>query len=362
MKQIISFTYHTFYLSFDFKTFDLLSENYRLDFFNSIEMSLEMSLKRYWNTIIGMVIRTNKYINIFSFLVGCVFLVFFLLLPIKFIPLSTQRQEFGSDLLDKYVLLLRNIGKKSYIIKHLLMTMREYRWTLVKDFYQIIFLNYEAVFYIGILFPLISYVDNNMLKLHLLIVLNIQVITNQSFEIRQKLAAYFSLSNNKSELSFLKLYFEHYPIVQDKEEILRKMLIIPLIIMTVFNCLCLLFNSMTLMFLFMLILIDIIYFIVCPKIQTHMLGITANFDIIGQQFIDETFEETDLANTLQEVPRIFTNIIPIILTVPFFIFRSYGTYLLFFELLYIYCASLLVWIYCKKIEKKGIQILYDKIT
>jgi len=51
-----------------------------------------------------------------------------------------------------------------------------------------------------------------------------------------------------------------------------------------------------------------------------MLGITANFDIIGQQFIDETFEETDLANTLQEVPRIFTNIIPIILTVPFFIF------------------------------------------
>ncbi|MEY8353198.1 hypothetical protein AALB39_07525 [Lachnospiraceae bacterium 54-53] len=358
MERIISFIYFTFYLSFaNIKQPDLLSDKFWYDAFDTIEISFQ----EYWNVIVEILLQLNEYLNSFIFLGAFILLSTFLLLPIKFIPPTDHIQKFKGDLLNKYISFLEKLGKGSYITKHLLITLNEFRWILVRPFYQVVFLDYEIIFYIGILFSLTTYIENELLQLHFLIILNIQVFINQAFEIRQILAPYFSLSNNINELIFLKVSFGYYPIVKEKEKILRRMLIIPFLIIFFINFLFLLYNSLPLTYLLVFISIDLGYLVIAPSIQTHMLATTVNMNAIGKQFINESFEETELADTLQGIPRIFTNIIPFIITVPFVIFCNNGKYLIFIEVFYLFFSIIFTWNYCNKIQIRGSKKLYDKI-
>ena len=282
-------------------------------------------------------------------------------MPVKFISLSKKHNNYF-DLLNLYIIFLTKLSKINLIGKHFLHSLQKYRWNIVKPIFQIIFLNYEAVFYIGIIVPILPFIDNIFIKIHLMIVLNIQVLSNQAFEIRQMLASFFSFSSNKQELMFLKLYFGNFPITKEKKKIMDKMLIIPVSILFLLNICCFIINSIPIVFIFFIILIDILYLLINSRIQTHMLGSTANFNVISENFIDDSFEETDLADTLQGIPRNFTNIVPMLFTIPTILFGNYSLYFVLVEIIYIIVVVPLVNLYCNKIEFRGEKSLYEKIT
>ena len=266
------------------------------------------------------------------------------------------------DFFDLYISLLLKLTRSCDLLaKHFIRSLKEYKWIAIRQIYQIVIMNYESITYIVIIIFVIAKCNNDVVRTSLLMVLNIQVISNQAYELRSVLASFFSFRNNNEELFFFKMYFNNYEIYKEKECVMRTMLIIPTVVVIVLEVGMVFFCDIKVKSIIIAMFTLGVYYLICPIIQTHMLPYTTDFSILGKQFVGESSMEDDLADAMQAGIRNFTNIIPIMFTIVIIILRRRNRYILALEIFYLLIMGPLTVFYCRKISKRGLKVLYDKI-
>lgn len=137
--------------------------------------------------------------------------------PVRWIPTEKDQDQSSKhfrDLFYWYFQVLHKIQgslfRQNVLIQKDIKLLKEKRWLLSKEFFNYMFMSYEAFFYIGVFTGLISIIDHQALQIQLLFTLNIMILANQSYEMRMLTPSIFALSAEKRTFgftSFLKYLF-----------------------------------------------------------------------------------------------------------------------------------------------------------
>lgn len=358
VKLAIQFFYDAFYVSFrNIDSTSILEDDYWLDYSENVKMIFAT----YGRLFFSYMEEVYKICYSFFFVLGIGMIWCLLQIKPKFITnFSGNTNE--KDFFDLYISLLLKLTRSCDLLaKHFIRSLKEYKWIAIRQIYQIVIMNYESITYIVIIIFVIAKCNNDVVRTSLLMVLNIQVISNQAYELRSVLASFFSFRNNNEELFFFKMYFNNYEIYKEKECVMRTMLIIPTVVVIVLEVGMVFFCDIKVKSIIIAMFTLGVYYLICPIIQTHMLPYTTDFSILGKQLVGESSMEDDLADAMQAGIRNFTNIIPIMFTIVIIILRRRNRYILALEIFYLLIMGPLTVFYCRKISKRGLKVLYDKI-
>ena len=147
-----------------------------------------------------------------------------------------------------------------------------------------------------------------------------------------------------------------------KEKAFYGMMIIPVLIMLIYDVGYVWVFQLPLLQLVMAILVLAGSFYLMPQIQLHMIPMVTNTEYLGETQIGESLEEDEIANKMQEFPRIFLVVIPSLLGVfMLFIPRIRQETVIYTELLYLVMTGIIFCPYLRKIRNRGVENLFHKI-
>lgn len=134
--------------------------------------------------------------------------------PVRWIPTGKEHDPSSKHFRDLYYWYFQALDKiqgslfqKNMLIQKDLKVLKEKRWSLSKEFFNYMFMSYEAFFYVGVMTGLISLIDHQALQIQILFTLNVMILANQTYEMRMLTPSIFSLSAEKrifGSMSFLK--------------------------------------------------------------------------------------------------------------------------------------------------------------
>lgn len=325
------------------------------------------SIVDFWN---NWFLRLEKMELLFGgsvliLLMGAI-IIFILSREINLIPVDGKLQIFNQC--DLYYLYCREwerlVAKihDSFLLFQIRLFLK-YRHLLVKNFFQFICLDYECVAYIAIFSALAGCVQDKVLLFQLLICVNIMVMATQCFELRSGAYAYFALSPEIEKLTLIKMSLALPDILwKAKEKVFYGMMIIPMLIMLIYDVGFVLLFQLTFLHLIVAILVLAGSFYLMPQIQLHMIPMVTNTEYLGETQIGESLEEDEIADKMQELPRIFLVVIPSLLGVfMLFIPRIRQEAVIYMEVLYLVITGIIFCPYLRKIRNRGVENLFQKI-
>lgn len=286
--------------------------------------------------------------------------------PVRWIPTEKDQDQSSKhfrDLFYWYFHVLHKIQgslfRQNVLIQKDIKLLKEKRWLLSKEFFNYMFMSYEAFFYIGVFTGLISIIDHQALQIQLLFTLNIMILANQSYEMRMLTPSIFALSAEKkniwlyelSQISLLQFFLSKIQLFYCLFSIPALFLLfINLSIMTVYQ----LFHVQMLI---QLVVLGVGFFIF-PLIQLYLFPFTTKFNFIHEHEIGTTNEELEIIDKGQAFARnflvlpfmyylILTSFLPILQ-------QSSGLVNVLFAI-YFVIVSVICWILCRKTIYKGIE-------
>lgn len=349
-----------------FNTFnDILSDSLWKTIFKEIELNFFDIL----HVIENNLILCFDFINLKS----CIFIVIATIIilnkvKVNMIP-KDNNLEFNhkNDIFYKYHKILNKLfkfkGMNKLLFKYQTNDFVKYRWLFSNNFFELFFINYEATCYTAIFTSLIINSNNQILSLQLLICMSLMVLANQSFELRINAYPYFSLTKEKLKLELIKTsILDNNELFNVKLNSFRMNYILHVCIMVIYSIVVGIIVRLPIMNILIIVLLDIMLFFIMSLVQIHVIPIAVNFNYIDESQIGTSFEEEELANKIQELPRMFLVVIPMILT--FFILfipRIRLSTVIYIELIYLIVCSAILHKYMTIIIKKGMKNLYEKI-
>lgn len=310
------------------------------------------------------------YLGYKSFIAFSLILLFLLYKSkIKLIPKIENLKENKKN--DLFSLLHRYLILKSYrfdkcnklIMKDQLNELLSYKWLFCNNFFQIVFLNYEAIAYLSLLTVCLIISKNNILDIQIIICMIIMVMANQVYGLRIDAYAYFSLIKEKEHLQLLKLsLIKIDEIFLSKTKILENIYFISVLVLDLYLIIIGIKYKSSFVIIIMAIIFSILLLKTMVLIQTHMIPIVTKFDYIDEIQVGDSFEEDEVADKLQEFPRIFLVIVPMAITFCMAIYDKIRIKeVIILELIYLFIAQLILKKYMKKIYSKGFMNIHEKI-
>nr|BAA24806.1 bacB [Enterococcus faecalis] len=303
------------------------------------------------------------YIDVF--LVSAMLLILAILLLAmepKLYPLKTKMlPKTKIDLCNLYVFFLNKALKKNIFFKCSLLKLANTRWIIANNFFQNIILTYESFFYIGVMLSIILLnSQNRMLQIQLLFLLNILVIGNQTFEIREEMYPYLSFGSERNQFTLLRSSPNGLnKVFNSKLTIYRLFLLIPLLILIIINIVVSVYIMIPVIFAIFLFITFSMSVYVFPMIQMYMIPLATKLDYTNDTEIGSAKDEKIVLEKFQTVPRYFFNIVPLVLTFIFpIVGESYSLIIFFGELVYFSLATIIFVFFSKKIIRKGIFVVH----
>lgn len=335
----------------------------------NISKDIEMKFYDFLNQIEYNLVNYFDNINLIIYIVILIILIFILIkIKINLIPQDNNINfDWKKDIFYMYYKLITKIsnlkGDKDILYKYQIREFFRYRWLFANNFFQLFFINYEAICYIGIFTALIINSHNNILILQLMICMNLMVLANQSFELRVNSYIYFSITKEKLKLEFFNMaLFDINKLFEIKLKSFRIIYIFPVVVMILYSSIVGIISRLSMVHIFIILIMNIILFFIMSLIQMHIVPIVANFDYIGESQIGESYEEEELANKLQEIPRLFLVVFPMILTFLMICIPSIRlNIVIYIELIYLIICSSILYKYMIMIIRTGMKKLYEKV-
>lgn len=310
-------------------------------------------------------IISENYIKLFIIII-LISIALIFIFPINLISTDEKENIYIYEFKDisyVYTKLLIKISfflfKSKLLIKDLNLLNKK-KWLISQNFFTNVFLSYESIFFLSIFIVAIN--DSNIIiKMHFLLIMNLLIMGNQSFEIRESWYPLFVLETTRSRFEFILMSKNGF-------ELIFKYKLISLILIF-FNCICILnfFNifiilyfKIPIIYIFPLILLNLLGCVIFPLIQLYMLPLVTKFDFSTENELGESSDEQLIIEKLQSIPRYFLIVIPMFIT-PFIIFfDTFKIPILNFEYIYLIFSYITVFILTKKILRKGLNELYEK--
>lgn len=343
----------------------LLDDEYLEKLFNSVG---DIFLTNIQTNLSKTSVIAQYFTNPILLLTTVVTIFILLTCDIKLIPTNRKLEKFNAkDFYYNYYRYLKiitgKINEKCFFLKYQIESFLEYRWLLVKNFFQIAFMDYESVAYIGVLSTLAFEVNDNILKFQIILCMNIMVIINQSAGLRNSAYSFFALSPEIEKLKLIKMSIANKDILwKEKERIFYGFMIIPTFITLMLDAFIMIALHLPSYYFLMVLLIVVGYFWISPKIQLHMIPMLTNIDYLGKSQIGESLEEDEIAGKMQEFPRFFLVVAPMMLTIAMLIIKQLRVNIIvYFELVYLMMSVSIFYIYLKKIRNRGVYNLFKKI-
>lgn len=302
-------------------------------------------------------------ITFFVVILGAVFIM---MSPVRWIPTGRNHDQSSTHFQDLFYWYFQALHKiqgslfrKKVLIQKDLKLLKEKRWLLSKEFFNYMFMSYEAFFYIGFFTGLISIMDHQALQIQLLFTLNVMILANQSYEMRMLTPSIFSLSAEKKNIWLFEL--SQTSLLQfflSKIQLFYCLFFIP--------ALWLLFINLSIMVVYQLfdiqMLIQIVAlgigFFIFPLIQLYLFPFTTKFNFIHEHEIGTTNEEIEIIDKGQSFARNF-------LVLPFMYYMILASFLPILQqssglvnvlfALYFVIVSVICWVLCRKTIYKGIE-------
>lgn len=334
---------------------------------------IESLFENIGSTILNELLYLNRKLvdlglYLFSSIFGVVCLggiVIVLMVRVNLISIRKKKNLFeGEDGLTVLLRYFRLLGKnKGLFVKNQIERLKEYRWFMAKPFFQLVFMDYESVAYIALLSFVAYQVDDYVFTLQVIICMTVMVMANQCMNLRSSAYIYFSLTMDIKQIKLLKMSLAKADTIwKTKEQIFSFFMIIPSIITIVFNIAFAVYMGLS---GWNIIVIGVVWLgciWIMPLIQMHMIPLVSNVEIIAENQIGEDFLEDEIADKMQEFPRVFLVVIPILVTVGMLFFGSIrNQYLIIVELLYWILATCIIYVYLSKIRNKGVEKIIDKV-
>ncbi|MBR6413851.1 MAG: hypothetical protein IKS21_04490 [Oscillospiraceae bacterium] len=288
-----------------------------------------------------------------------------LLVKVDLMPIGANIKPFeGRDGLSLLVRLFHISGRRGgLILKDQIERLKEFRWLISKPFFQLVFMNYESVVYLA-LFSLLAYrVGNPVLALQMILCMNMMVLVCQCMDLRCSAYIYFSPTLDVNKIRLLKLSpAKEDTLWRSKEFVFRMFMFLPSLITIAYSLVLAICMSLPWWHFLAIAVVWLGCIVMMPLIQLHMIPLVCNLEAIDINQIGEDFLEDDVANKMQEFPRMFLIIVPLMITLGMLFvgaLRSY--YLLAIELVYWFVAFGFLYVYLKRIRKKGVERLLDRV-
>lgn len=286
--------------------------------------------------------------------------------PVRWIPTGKEHDQSSKHFRDLFYWYFQALDKiqnslfqKNMLIQKDLKVLKEKRWLLSKEFFNYMFMSYEAFFYVGVMTGLISLIDHQALQIQLLFTLNVMILANQTYEMRMLTPSIFSLSAEKKNIWLYEL--SQTSLMQfflSKIQLFYCLFSIP--------SLFLLFINLSIMSVYHLfdvqILIQLVAFgigfFIFPLIQLYLFPFTTKFNFIHEHEIGTTNEEIEVIDKGQAFARNF-------LVLPFMYYMILTSFLPILQhstslisvlfALYFVIVSVICWVLCRKTIYKGIE-------
>lgn len=239
-----------------------------------------------------------------------------------------------------------------------------YRHIVAKNFFQELYLDYECVVYLAFFGALLSGSADSALQCQLLICVNLMGMATQCSELKSGCYPYFALSQEIDKLALLKMSLaEPDRLWKTKEKAFYEMMKTPTQILLLYDVVAAGLLRLPLPYVGIIIAVLTGSFFLMPQVQLHMMPMLTNTEYLGETQIGESFEEDEIADKMQEIPRIFLVVIPNFIGILMLFFSQIRKeQIVYFEMLYLVFVGMLLSIYFRKIKKRGVKHLFRKIN
>lgn len=286
--------------------------------------------------------------------------------PVRWIPTGKEHDQSSKHFKDLFYWYFQALDKiqgslfeKNMLIQKDLKVLKEKRWLLSKEFFNYMFMSYEAFFYVGVMTGLISLVDHQALQIQLLFTLNVMILANQTYEMRILTPSIFSLSAEKKNIWLYEL--SQTSLMQfflSKIQLFYCLFSIPSLFLLFINLLIMsVYHLFDVQMLIQLVALGIGFFIF-PLIQLYLFPFTTKFNFIHEHEIGTTNEEIEVIDKGQAFTRNF-------LVLPFMYYMILTSFLPILQhstslisvlfALYFVIVSVICWVLCRKTIYKGIE-------
>ncbi|OMP28009.1 hypothetical protein BAE31_07245 [Bacillus sp. I-2] len=286
--------------------------------------------------------------------------------PVRWIPTGKEHDQSSKHFKDLFYWYFQALDKiqgslfeKNMLIQKDIKVLKEKRWLLSKEFFNYMFMSYEAFFYVGVMTGLISLVDHQALQIQLLFTLNVMILANQTYEMRILTPSIFSLSAEKKNIWLYEL--SQTSLMQfflSKIQLFYCLFSIPSLFLLFINLLIMsVYHLFDVQMLIQLVALGIGFFIF-PLIQLYLFPFTTKFNFIHEHEIGTTNEEIEVIDKGQAFARNF-------LVLPFMYYMILTSFLPILQhstslisvlfALYFVIVSVICWVLCRKTIYKGIE-------
>ncbi|WP_223251006.1 hypothetical protein [Bacillus safensis] len=286
--------------------------------------------------------------------------------PVRWIPTGKEHDQSSKHFRDLFYWYFQALDKiqnslfqKNMLIQKDLKVLKEKRWLLSKEFFNYMFMSYEAFFYVGVMTGLISLIDHQALQIQLLFTLNVMILANQTYEMRMLTPSIFSLSAEKKNIWLYEL--SQTSLMQfflSKIQLFYCLFSIPSLFLLFINLSIMsVYHLFDVQILIQLVALGIGFFIF-PLIQLYLFPFTTKFNFIHEHEIGTTNEEIEVIDKGQAFARNF-------LVLPFMYYMILTSFLPILQhstslisvlfALYFVIVSVICWVLCRKTIYKGIE-------
>lgn len=292
--------------------------------------------------------------------------IFLLSRRIKMIQVKGKPELFHKcDLYYLFYSIWKKIGEKTSDMFFLQEAGRflRCRYLLVKNFLQLAFLDYECIAYIAIISVFAVHTSNKILQIQLLLCMNVMVMATQCFELRSNAYAYFALSPEIEKLKLIKVSAAAQDVLwKAKEKMFYGFLLIPGMIMAVYDVIFICSLQLPLYYLGIVLFFLIFYMLLMPQVQLHMIPLLTNTAYLSEAQTGEAFEEDEIADKMQELPRVFLVVVPMLISV-LMMFAQFlrREMVLYIESAYLLAAGFVLYQYMIRVRNRGVKNLFHKI-
>ncbi len=356
----------------------LLIKEYFIGKLNKWELLLdnvyvESLFKNMGNAIVNELLKlSGKLVDLglyfFSNLFGIVCLLVMLIVlmvRVKLIPIRRETNMFeGEDGLTIILRYFHILGKKKGLfVKSQIERLKQYRWFISRPFFQLVFMDYESVVYIVILSFVACQVDNYLFSLQVIICMTVMVMANQCMSLRSSAYIYFSLTIDINQIKLLKMSLASEDTIwKTKEQVFQFFMIIPSLITIAYNVAFSIYMGLPGWSITVIGIVWLGCVWIMPLIQMHMIPLVSNVEIVAENQMGEDFLEEELADKMQEFPRVFLVVVPILITIGMLFFkRIRNPYFILIEFSYWIVATCIIYVYLNKIRIKGVKGFIDKV-
>lgn len=286
--------------------------------------------------------------------------------PVRWIPTGKEHDQSSKHFKDLFYWYFQALDKiqgslfqNNMLIQKDLKVLKEKRWLLSKEFFNYMFMSYEAFFYVGVMTGLISLVDHQALQIQLLFTLNVMILANQTYEMRILTPSIFSFSAEKKNIWLYEL--SQTSLMQfflSKIQLFYCLFSIPSLFLLFINLSIMsVYHLFDVQMLIQLVALGIGFFIF-PLIQLYLFPFTTKFNFIHEHEIGTTNEEIEVIDKGQAFARNF-------LVLPFMYYMILTSFLPILQhstslisvlfALYFVIVSVICWVLCRKTIYKGIE-------